>query len=89
MPASLKVIRTEAFSGIHNIDKWVLPEGLEIIEMGAFANSTMKEIHIPTTVKSIGKYAISNWKKDVAIYGESGAVAEEFALEAGIDFCQE
>lgn len=89
LPASLKVIGEEAFSGIHGIGKWILPEGLETIEMGAFAYSTMQEIHIPATVKSIGNGAISKWNGDVVVYGEVGSAAEAFALEARIDFFQE
>ena len=90
MPSGLKTIGQEAFSGIHTIDKWILPQGLETICQGAFVYSSINEIHIPDTVVTIGKAAISNWlNADLIIYGKAGSVAEQFAMKNQIKFEQE
>ncbi|MFP3591823.1 leucine-rich repeat domain-containing protein [Chryseobacterium sp. SIMBA_038] len=61
MPLTLKIIRYGAFSGQANInnssdslDEIILNEGLEIIEDYAFNSSSLKNLYIPSSVKSVG-----------------------------------
>ena len=62
IPKSVKSIGKYAFSGYrddgnHNrtLEKVVLQEGLETIGEECFCDTGLKEINIPSTVKSIGK----------------------------------
>lgn len=56
-PSSLKKIGANAFVGCKNLTEAVLPDGLETIGYGVFADSGIKEINVPKSVKSIGQDA--------------------------------
>ncbi len=56
-PSSLKKIGANAFAGCKNLTEAVLPDGLETIGYGVFADSGIKEINVPKSVKSIGQDA--------------------------------
>jgi len=65
-PSTLKIIRSNAFSGQANInnfsdslDEIILNEGLEIIEDYAFNSASLKDLHIPSSVQSVGQYAFA------------------------------
>lgn len=86
----LKEIGKEAFSGIHEIRKWYLPNGLETIQTGAFIYSSIEEIHIPASVEEIGKYAIASlWEAKAVVFGKPDSAAEAYAKENGLDFVAE
>ena len=53
-------IKTYAFNNNNNIEKVVLPNTIKEIEANAFANSTLKEINIPESVKKIKEAAFYN-----------------------------
>lgn len=56
-PSSLKKIGANAFAGCKNLTEVVLPDGLESLGYGVFADSGIKEINIPKSVKNIGQDA--------------------------------
>lgn len=66
-PMTLKKIGDNAFRGC-NIERIILPEGLEVLGDYAFygnaVSRTIYEIHIPSSVKSIGKECYRNCGKD-------------------------
>lgn len=94
MPSNLKVICEEAFAGIHKIPIWVFPEGLEIIERGAFYCSSVTEAHIPESVTTIGENAFSNDAfvfddSEIIVFGKTGSTAERFSSENHLSFKEE
>ncbi len=67
-PPSLKKIGSLAFKGCNSLEKISLP-GVESIDYGAFMNSRLTEVRIPSTVKSIGIKAFEcSYMKDVYAY---------------------
>ena len=54
IPSSVKNIGTNAFAGCTNLTEINLPDGLESIGYGAFADSGLDTIRVPKSVKSIG-----------------------------------
>lgn len=85
---SVKEIQKEAFAGIHGINNWILPDGLEIIQENAFLYCSFEEMHIPPSVTQIGNHAInaSAWGERTVIFGKPGSTAESYARENGIEF---
>ena len=57
----LKVVRVaeNAFKNSKDIDTIILPDTLEEISANAFFGSSIRRIHIPDSVKTIGEYAFS------------------------------
>ncbi len=53
IPSGTKVIEEEAFYCDKSLDEVVLPEGIEEIGPRAFANSSLKKINLPSTLKKI------------------------------------
>ena len=92
----LEIIKRNAFSGIHGIPKWVLPEGLKTIEAGAFMYSSINEIHIPSSVVEIGPHAFGNsyvvddnligQEVNITVYGLTGSVTEKYASDNKLHF---
>lgn len=50
---------SQAFSGLGYLSYVTLPEGLETIGASAFTTTTIKDIHIPSSVKAIGNNAFN------------------------------
>lgn len=67
-PSSLRAIRADAFHAGLTMDYVALPEGLEVLESGAFATS-VDMVHLPSTLKQCDK----DWYYD-AIVGEYNQV---------------
>ena len=82
MPASLEVIEQEAFYGSTSIDKIVLPEGIQEIHARAFANSSLKEIHLPDSLSYIDNSAF-NGLNNVRISANEGTYAYFWAKSNG------
>ena len=65
LPASLKALRNNTFYGLRNLKRFVMQEGLEIIERDAVScevggdNWALTELAIPSTVQEIQKYAFA------------------------------
>ena len=95
----LKMIKKGAFSGLHEIPKWVLPEGLKMIDDHAFLYSSIEEIHIPATVDFIGKGAFQNgvavdddFERHITVitvYGKPESAAEKYAKANQMKFIAE
>ena len=67
-PPTLKKIGSYAFSNCNRLEKISLP-GVESIDYGAFMNSRLTEVRIPSTVKSIGIKAFDcSFMNDVYAY---------------------
>ena len=60
IPANIKTIIGNAFSGCENLINVVLNEGLESIDSQAFGNTAISSITIPSTVTHIGDRAFQN-----------------------------
>ena len=60
IPGSVKSIGQYAFYDNHYLEEVVLNEGLETIGHSAFQYTSIKEIHIPSTVTYIDNYAFHN-----------------------------
>jgi len=65
LPASLKTLQNNTFSGLRNLKRFVMQEGLEIIERDAVScevdgdNWALTELTIPSTVQAIHKNAFA------------------------------
>ncbi len=69
IPASVKIIGNEAFSGCHSLERIVLPEGVEEIGYLAFSGcSSLKEIVLPESLKLIGQDAFEGCSSLTSIY---------------------
>lgn len=73
------------------MDSLQIPDDVVFIGKGAFRCVHANEIHVPETVRKVGKYALGcNADKepygDVTIYGAAGSAAEEYASECGIRY---
>ena len=80
LPAGLKIIEAEAFMGDSSIDEVVLPDGVEIIGSKAFANSSLKQIFLPSSVTYIAEDAFD---RDIVIEATEGTIAYIWAKENG------
>ena len=73
-----KVIGTGAFSECSGITSLNIPSGCTSIEGGAFNNSSLKTVTIPSSVTEIGSQGA--FAPDV-IYGYTGSTAETYAAD--------
>ncbi len=80
IPADVKIIDVEAFYGDTNIDEVVLPEGLEEIRDRAFANSGLRIINLPSTLKSISESAFD---ENVLFTANEGTDIYSLSLKTG------
>ena len=62
LPDSIVEIGDEAFSGMQQLEKAVLPEGLKKIGLAAFRRTGLTEITIPESVETIGRAAFMDTK---------------------------
>ena len=58
-----------------------MPENLEIIGANSFIFTAIREITIPKSVKSIGNYAFSGYRKD----GNTNYLLEKVVLQEGLE----
>jgi hypothetical protein len=85
LPASLKTIEDEAFSG-GAFTYVVLPDGAEVIGWRAFADCPkLAYIYIPSSVKSIDENAFDG-VEDLTIFGAPDSDASEYASLHGFAF---
>ena len=90
LPASLTVIRAEAFAGDTAIETVVVPEGVTSIESKAFANSGLSLIQLPGSLTSIAPDAFEGVSNFKAVAAE-GTYAYTYCTENNIpmqDFTQ-
>ena len=86
LPNSLKVIEERCFAGCASLKSIILPEGLEKIGSGAFENSGLTSVVIPSTVTELSRDAFAKTSlKEATIkcgkdgWGSSGAGNSVFA----------
>ncbi len=62
IPANVKVIESEAFSGISQLHKITLEEGVEIVESRAFSwrDDAMTTVILPSSLRRISEHGFSN-----------------------------
>ena len=53
LPGDLRTIEEEAFAGDTSLDEVVVPEGVQRIRSRAFADSSLKAISLPSTLRSL------------------------------------
>lgn len=83
--SNLEVIGETCLFSCPKLSEIVLNEGLKTIEMAAiFAEECMSEIYIPSSVINING-GIST-QSDLTIICEKGSVAEQYAIEEGINY---
>ena len=58
VPADVTVIEQEAFAGLQDVERIELPSGITEIGPRAFADSTVREIYVPSTVVRIADDAL-------------------------------
>ena len=79
-------ITREAFQGLANLQKVILPKTVKSIYNMAFANcKALKEVYIPASVEEITDNAFVD-SPNVTLYVEKGSFAEKFACEQHIPF---
>lgn len=59
----MKTIGIDAFNGCSALKSVTLEEGIAEIESGAFENSNVEELHLPSTITNIGYGAFENCSK--------------------------
>ena len=79
IPEGITTIGLHAFDGFQNLASITLPRSLNIIELGAFNGTGLREIKVPENVNSIGAYAFAwcNNLKDFYCYAEKAPEAED------------
>lgn len=80
--SAIRIIGGGSFNGCSRITSLTVPNGATTIESGAFSNSGIKTVTIPSSVTSIGS---QSWSPDV-IYGYSNSEAESYAESNGYVF---
>ena len=89
LPESLKEIGEEAFRGL-DVEAVYLQDGVEKIGALAFADCEyLFIIRIPGTVREIAPDAFQNCAEDLAIYGEDGSYASDYAEQHDLIFIYE
>lgn len=73
LSTQLQLIKDEAFAFCKALEMIVLPNGLQQIDINAFANSGLKSITFPATMKSIGGMAFDNNLHLSSVTFEDGA----------------
>ena len=88
LPAHIQTIDSEAFRGIKaQVVSIPASNASQRIEDYAFAScASLREIHIPASVTSIGAHAFDQCPSDLIIFGATGSAAETFAAEHSILF---
>ena len=82
MPAALQIIDEEAFYGSTSIDRVVLSNKVTEIRSRAFANSTLSEINLPSSITYIAEDAFDGPDK-VTVSATEGTYAYRWAVEHG------
>lgn len=83
LPKALKIIEEEAFYGDQSIDKVVVPDGTTEIRSKAFANSSLKEIELPDSVKFIAPDALPPVSTGLTVTVNKDIYAYNWAVDHG------
>ena len=84
----VKVISSYAFRNCNYISSVVVPEGVTVIDSGAFDSSSLKTIELPSTLATIGSYAFKSSGLESIIIpdGVTRIEASTFAYCKSIEF---
>ncbi len=86
LPENLNIIGSFAFTGCTSLLGIKLPDKLARIEMGAFRScKNLASIGLPESLEYIGQSAFTGCS-NLAIYGNEGSYAQEYAKENTIPF---
>ena len=91
LPASLRIIDEEAFSGDRYLERVIVPEGVKEIRSGAFAFTNVWEIYLPASLNFIADDAFLGCTETqvyapLRSYGKSGSAAQTYAKENDLKF---
>ena len=86
LPDSLKIIKDRAFMGDQALETVILPEGLERIGEYAFADSSVREINLPSSLQYIADNAFDNHASNLVLKVEKGSLGESYAKEHNLLF---
>ena len=84
LPKNTKVTGTSQFFGCDNLTYVKLTSGIKTISESMFSCCGIRDIMIPASVETIGKYAFSTYK--LTIYCYSGSAAQTYAKNNKIDY---
>ena len=82
LPSSLKSIDEDAFRGDTSLDEVILPDGIESLGAGAFAESSLTKIKLPDSLTEIADDALPS-PGLVTVTANEGTDAYNWALEKG------
>ena len=85
IPPNVTEIGEEAFRGDTSLDEVILPEGLTTIGAYAFAESSVRLLYLPASLRSIDPTAFENCSR-LLCYGPTGTYAHRFCKTYGINF---
>ncbi|MBQ6519398.1 MAG: leucine-rich repeat protein [Anaerolineaceae bacterium] len=83
IPSHVTTIPLECFYGDTSLDKVTLPRGLERIEAGAFAYSSVREINLPASLTYIADNAFLNCSQLLTVKAVKGTYAYTWARNRG------
>lgn len=63
VPDGVRIIRQDAFKDCKTVEKVILPNTLEVIEIGTFKEAGIKSITLPESLKLVKSYAFSSCRK--------------------------
>ena len=78
IPQGIKFISNNSFMECYDIEKIVIPDGVERLNTKLFGADILKELHIPASVKEINPFILSRDAK-CTIHTTKGTAAEAFA----------
>ena len=76
LPSSVRVISEAAFEGDQQLDQVILPEGVEVIDSRAFANSSLNAVNLPDSLYYIADDAFDD--TDSVDFTAEGSYAEQW-----------
>ncbi len=87
MSRSIRVVEDDAFAMCVSLKEIRFPKGLIHLGAHAFFNcKSLEKIHIPSTVGEIGEECFEGCSEKLALVGNKGSFAEEYARKANISF---
>ena len=91
LPATLRIIYPLAFSQSHSLSSVILPEGLEEVGDFSFVGAPIREIYLPSTIKSIGPIIIGldgpyEFKWRVKVHTVKDSFSDQFVRDNFLNY---
>lgn len=81
-----KVVGQSAFENCTSLKKVIIPSGSLEIGTACFFNcASLNTVYIPGSVETIGQNVFKNCNSDLTVYSPAGSVAEQYAIDAGVN----